>query len=47
MSDIGRGCGEGVANLGDLVGLSTTNDLNWCSCGVWGVGGTGDFPLFC
>ena len=32
--------------LGDLVGLLTTNDSNLCNCGVCGVGGTGDFPLF-
>ena len=32
--------------LGDLVGLCTTKDLNWCSWGAREVGVAGDFPLF-
>ena len=34
------------AYLGDLVGLCTTKDLNWCSWGAREVGVVGDFPLF-
>ena len=32
--------------LGDLVGLSTTNDLNWCSWGPCEVGVAGHLLLF-
>ena len=32
--------------LGDLVGLSTTNDLNWCSWGPREVGVAGHLLFF-
>ena len=35
-----------ILYLGDLVGLCTTNALNWCSWGAREVGVAGDFPLF-